>query len=134
MGVGEMISNPTDVSLFVDGVNNGTIVMPTETVWMAKVYISVLEYNYGTTDFTGKVATVEYTTMLWRDKITHYSATPHKIHEFTNGFASNTFALHMPIVSNKIAPHLECKHTGKMAVISATIQYTQSKFQRIPII
>jgi hypothetical protein len=134
MGVGEMISNPTDVSLFVDGVNNGTIVMPTETVWMAKVYISVLEYNYGTTDFTGKVAAVEYTTMLWRDKITHYSATPHKIHEFTNGFASNTFALHMPIVSNKIAPHLECKHTGKMAVISATIQYTQSKFQRIPII
>lgn len=134
MGLGEMVSNPTDVNLFLDGINNGTIVMPTETVWMAKVYISVLEYDYGTTDFTGNVATVEYTTMLWRDKVTHYSATPHKIHEFTSGFSSNTFALHMPIVSNKIAPYLECKHTGKTAVISATIQYTQSKFQRTPII
>jgi hypothetical protein len=134
MGVGAMVSNPTDVDLFLDGINNGTITMPTETVWMAKVYISVLEYDYGTTDFTGKVATVEYTTMLWRDKVTHYSATPHKIHEFTSGFASNTFTLHMPIISNKIAPYLECKHTGKTAVISATIQYTQSKFQRTPII
>ena len=134
MGLGEMVSNPTDVNLFLDGINNGTIVMPTETVWMAKVYISVLEYYYGATDFTGKVATVEYTTMLWRDKVTHYSATPHKIHEFTSGFPSNTFALHMPIISNKIAPHLECKHVGKTAVVSATIQYTQSKFQRTPII
>jgi hypothetical protein len=134
MGVGDMVSNPTDVNLFLDGINNGTIVMPTETVWMAKVYISVLEYNYGTTDFTGNVASVEYSCMVWRDKVTHYAATPHKIHEFTSGFPSNTFALHLPIVSNKIAPHLECKHNGKTAVISATIQYTQSKFQREPII
>jgi hypothetical protein len=72
--------------------------------------------------------------MVWRDKVTHYSATPHKIHEFTNGFSSNSFVLHMPIVSNKIAPYLECKHTGKTAVISATFQYTQTKFQRTPII
>lgn len=134
MGLGSMVSNPTNVDLFIDGINNGTIVMPTETVWMAKVYISVLEYDYNVTDFTGKVGTVEYTTMLWRDKVTHYSATPHKIHEFTSGFASNTFQLHMPVVSNKIAPYLECKHVGKTAVISATIQYTQVKFQRTPII
>jgi len=134
MGVGEMTSNPTDVDLFIDGINNGTIVMPTETVWNVKVYISVMEYYYGVADFTGKVASVEYSCMVWRDKVTHYSATPHKIHEFTSGFASNTFALHLPIVSNKIAPYLECKHTGKTAVISATFQYTQSKFQRIPII
>jgi hypothetical protein len=134
MGLGEMVSNPTNVDMYIDGIDGGVIEMPTETVWMAKVYISVIEYDYNVTDFTGKVATVEYTTMVWRDKVTHYSATPHKIHEFTSGFASNTFQLHMPIVSNKIAPYLECKHTGKMAVISATIQYTQSKFQRIPII
>jgi hypothetical protein len=134
MGVGEMASNPTDVNLFLDGINNGVITMPTETVWNVKVYISVLEYNYGTTDFTGKVASVEYSCMVWRDKVTHYSATPHKIHEFTSGFPSNTFALHLPIVSNKIAPHLECKHVGKTAVISATFQYTQTKFQRTPII
>ena len=134
MGLGEMVANPTDVDMYIDGIDGGVIEMPTETVWMAKVYISVIEYDYNVTDFTGKVATVEYTTMVWRDKVTHYSATPHKIHEFTSGFASNTFQLHMPIVSNKIAPYLECKHVGKMAVISATIQYTQSKFQRIPII
>ena len=134
MGIGEMVSNPTDVNLYIDGIDNGVITMPTETVWNLKVYISVLEYNYGATDFTGKVASVEYSCMVWRDKVTHYAATPHKIHEFTSGFASNTFALHLPIVSNKIAPHLECKHTGKTAVISATFQYTQSKFQRIPII
>lgn len=108
--------------------------MPTETVWNLKVYISVMEYDYGVSDFTGKVATVEYSCMVWRDKVTHYSATPHKIHEFHSGFSANSFALHLPIVSNKIAPHLECKHTGKTAVISATIQYTQSKFQREPII
>jgi hypothetical protein len=134
MGVGNMVSNPTDVNLFIDGINNGRITMPTETVWNVKVYISVMEYDYGVADFTGKVASVEYSCMVWRDKVTHYSATPHKIHEFTSGFSSNTFALHLPIVSNKIAPHLECKHTGKTAVISATFQYTQSKFQRTPII
>jgi len=134
MGVGNMVSNPTDVNLFIDGINNGRITMPTETVWNLKVYISVMEYDYGVSDFTGKVAAVEYSCMVWRDKVTHYSATPHKIHEFTSGFSSNTFALHLPIVSNKIAPHVECKHTGKTAVISAAFQYTQSKFQRTPII
>ena len=134
MGLGEMTSNPTDVDLFIDGINNGVITMPTETVWAVKVYISVMEYYYNVTDFTGKVASVEYSCMVWRDKVTHYSATPHKIHEFTSGFSSNSFVLHLPIVSNKIAPYLECKHTGKTAVISATFQYTQSKFQRIPII
>jgi len=134
MGVGEMVSNPTNVNLFVDGINNGTIVLPTETVWAVKVYISVMEYNYGTTDFTGKVAAIEYSCMLWRDKVTNYSATPNKTHEFTNGFSSNSFVLHLPVVSNKIAPYLECKHVGKMAVISATFQYTQTKFQRTPII
>jgi hypothetical protein len=134
MGLGEMTSNPTDVDLFVDGINNGTISLPTETVWSVKFSISVMEYDYSGGDFTGKVASVEYTAMVWRDKVTNYSATPHKIHEFTNGFSSNSFVLHLPIVSNKIAPYLECKHTGKTAVISATLQYTQSKFQRIPII
>jgi len=134
MGLGEMTSNPTDVDLYIDGIDGGVITMPTETVWNLKVYISILEYYYGVADFTGKVASVEYSCMVWRDKVTHYSATPHKIHEFTSGFASNTFTLHLPIVSNKIAPYLECKHTGKTAVISATFQYTQSKFQRIPII
>jgi hypothetical protein len=134
MGLGEMVSNPTNVNLFIDGINNGVLVMPTETVWAVKVYISVLEYDYGVADFTGKVAAAEYSCMVWRDKVTHFSATPHKIHEFVNGFASNSFILHLPIVSNRIAPYLECKHTGKTAVISATFQYTQTKFQRTPII
>jgi hypothetical protein len=134
MGVGDMVSNPTNVNLFLDGINNGRITMPTETVWMVKVYISVLEYDYGIADFTGKVASVEYSSMVWRDKVTHHSSTPHRVVEFHSGFSANSFILHMPIVSNKIAPYLECKHTGKTAVISATIQYTQSKFQRTPII
>jgi S-DNA-T family DNA segregation ATPase FtsK/SpoIIIE len=38
------------------------------------------------------------------------------------------------VVSGKIAPYVRCNITGKTAVISATLQYTQSKFQRIPII
>jgi hypothetical protein len=134
MGVGNMESNPTNVNLFLDGINNGRITMPTETVWMVKVYISVMEYDYGIADFTGKVASVEYSSMVWRDKVTHHSSTPHRVVEFHSGFSANSFILHMPIVSNKIAPYLECKHTGKTAVISATIQYTQSKFQREPII
>ena len=134
MGVGEMTSNPTNINLFVDGINNGIISLPTETVWAVKVYISVMEYNYGTTDFTGNVAAVEYSCMLWRDKVTNYSATPDKTHEFVSGFSSNAFVLHLPVIGNKIAPYLECKHVGKTAVISATLQYTQTKFQRTPII
>ena len=134
MGLGEMTSNPTDVDLFIDGINNGLITMSTETVWAVKVYISVMEYDYGVSDFTGKVGAVEYSCMVWRDKVTHYAASPHQIHEFVSGFSSNSFVLHLPIVSNKIAPYLECKHVGKTAVISATFQYTQTKFQRTPII
>jgi len=134
MGLGNLESNPTNVDLLVDGVDGGTIIMPTESVWMVKVYVSILEYYYGTTDFTGNVVSVEYSTMFWRDKVTHYAATPHKIQSFANGFPSNDFVLHTPIVGGAIAPYIECKATGKTAVISATIQYTQSKFQRTPII
>jgi len=134
MGLGEMVSNPTNVDLYIDGIDGGVIEMPTETVWHVNISISVMEYDYNVTDFTGKVATAEFCTMLWRDATTHYSSTPAKISNFHNGFSNNSFIPHFPIVSNKIAPYLECKHTGHTAVISATIQYTQSKFQRIPII
>jgi hypothetical protein len=134
MGLGELEANPTNIDLLVDGVDGGTIVMPTESVWMVKVYVSLLEYLYGSTDFTGRVISVEYSTMFWRDKVTHYAATPHKIQSFANGFPSNDFVLHTPIVGGAIAPYIECKAIGKTAVISATIQYTQSKFQRTPII
>jgi hypothetical protein len=134
MGLGEMVANPTNVDLYIDGIDGGVIEMPTETVWHVNISISVMEYDYNVTDFTGKVATAEFCTMLWRDKVTHYSSTPVKISNFHNGFANNSFIPHFPIVSNKIAPYLQCKHTGHTAVISATIQYTQSKFQRIPII
>jgi hypothetical protein len=134
MGLGELDANPTNIDLYLDGVDGGTIVMPTETVWAVKVYISILEYLYGSTDFTGRVATVEYSTMFWRDKVTHYAATPHLIHDFHSGFASGRFDLYTPIVGGAIAPYITAKVTGKTAVISATIQYTQSKFQRTPII
>jgi archaellin len=134
MGLGEMAANPTNIDLYLDGVDGGVIEMPTETVWHVNISISVLEYDYNVTDFTGKVATVEFSTMLWRDATTHYSSTPVKISGFQNGFATNQFKPFFPIVSNKIAPYLESKHIGETAVISATIQYTQSKFQRIPII
>jgi hypothetical protein len=134
MGLGEMVANPTNVDLYIDGIDGGVIEMPTETVWHVNISISVLEYDYNVTDFTGKVATAEFCTMLWRDATTHYSSTPVKISNFHNGFANNSFIPHFPIVSNKIAPYLQCKHVGETAVISATIQYTQSKFQRIPII
>jgi hypothetical protein len=134
MGLGELDANPTNIDLYLDGIDGGTIVMPTETVWAVKVYISILEYLYGSTDFTGRVATVEYSTMFWRDKVTHYAATPHLIHDFHSGFASGRFDLYTPIVGGAIAPYITAKVVGKTAVISATIQYTQSKFQRIPII
>lgn len=134
MGLGNLDTNPINIDLFVDGVNGGTIVMPTESVWAVKVYISVLEYYYGTTDFTGNVATVEYSTMFWRDKVTHYAATPHLIHDFHNGWASGRFDLYTPIVGGAIAPYITAKVLGKTAVISATFQYTQVKFQRTPII
>jgi hypothetical protein len=134
MGLGEMAANPTDVDMYIDGIDGGVIEMPTETVWHVNISISVLEYDYNVTDFTGNVATAEFCTMLWRDATTHYSSTPVKISNFHNGFASNSFIPHFPIVSNKIAPYIQCKHTGHTAVISATIQYTQSKFQRTPII
>lgn len=134
MGLGALNTNPIDINLYVDGVNNGRIVMPTESVWMVKVFISILEYDYGTTDYTGNVASVEYSTMFWRDKVTHYAATPHLIHDFHNGWASGRFDLYTPIVSGAIAPYITAKVLGKTAVISCTMQYTQVKFQRTPII
>ena len=134
MGLGELEANPTNIDLFLDGVDGGTIVMPTETVWAVKVYISILEYLYGSTDFTGRVATVEYSAMVWKDKTTQSASAPILVNQFNSGFGSGLFDLYLPIVSNKLAPYITAKVTGKTAVISATIQYTQSKFQRTPII
>ena len=134
MGLGEMAANPTNIPILLDGINNGTITMPTETVWMVKFYISIMEYSYGTGDFTGKVASLEYSTMIWKDKVTHYSSTPILVSQFNNGFGASQFNLFVPVVSNKIAPYIESKFVGQTAVISATMQYTQTKFQRTPII
>ena len=134
MGLGALNANPTNINLLLDGISGGSIVMPTETVWMVKVYISILEYDYNVTDFTGRVASLEYSSMVWKDKTTQYSSTPILVNQFYSGFGASLFDLYMPVVSNKIAPYITCKLTGKTAVVSATIQYTQSKFQRTPII
>jgi hypothetical protein len=134
MGLGELTDAINDVDLLLDGIDGGTIPMPTETVWMAKMYISIMEYNYGSGDFTGKVASLEYSAMVWRDKVTQYSSTPTLVNQFNNGWGSGLFNLYMPVVGNQIAPYVKCSTTGATAVISATLQYTQSKFQRIPII
>ena len=134
MGLGALNANPTNINLLLDGISGGSIVMPTETVWMVKVYISILEYDYNVTDFTGKVASLEYSSMVWKDKTTQYSSTPILVNQFNSGWAASLFDLYMPVVSNKIAPYITAKVVGKTAVVSATIQYTQSKFQRTPII
>ena len=134
MGIEELTANPTNIDLLLDGNDNGAIVMPTETVWMAKVYISIMEYYYGGSDFTGNVASLEYSTMIWKDKATQYSSTPILVNQFNSGWGANLFDLYMPVVSNKITPYVTAKVTGKTAVVSATIQYTQTKFQRTPII
>ena len=133
MGLGAL-SNPTTIYLLLDGINGGSIEMPTETVWMCKIYVSILEYNYGATDFTNKVATQEYSCMLWKNKTTQFTTRPVLITEFSNGWATGLFDLYTPVVSNKIAPYIICRTAGNTAVISATIQYTQSKFQRTPIL
>ena len=134
MGLEALNANPTNVNLLLDGISGGAITMPTETVWMVKVYISIMEYDYNVTDFTGKVASLEYSSMVWKDKTTQYSSTPILVNQFNSGWGSSLFDLYMPVVSNKIAPYITAKVVGKTAVISATIQYTQSKFQRTPII
>lgn len=134
MGLASIVTQPTNIPLYVDGVDGATINMPTESIWHIKVYISVMEYDYNVSDYTNRVAMVEYSSMIWKDKTTHYSSTPYKVHQDNNGFAANRFNLTMPIVSGQIAPNIVCTSTGKTAVISATIQYTQTKFQRIPII
>lgn len=134
MGLEALNANPTNIDLLLDGIDNGTIAMPTETVWMVKVYISILEYDYNVTDFTGKVASLEYSSMVWKDKTTQYSSTPILVNQFNSGWGSSLFDLYMPVVSNKIAPYITAKVVGKTAVVSATVQYTQSKFQRTPII
>jgi hypothetical protein len=134
MGLGELTSNPIDIDLLLDGIDGGTIDMPTETVWMVKVYISIMEYFYGSGDFTSKVASLEYSSMLWRDKVNHHSSTPVLVNQFNAGWGSGLFTLSMPVVSNQIAPYITANVTGKTAVISATLQYTQSKFQRIPLL
>jgi len=134
MGLIETLVEGTPINLLLDGINGGTIAMPTETVWMIKVYISILEYNYGASSPTGKVSSLEYSSMIWKDKVTQYTSSPILVNQFNNGFGANTFKLFTPVVSNKIAPYITSTASGQSLVISATIQYTQSKFQRIPII
>lgn len=134
MGLGELTANPTNIDLLLDGIDGGVIATPTETVWMVKIYISILEYLYGSTDFTGRVASLEYSAMVWKDKTTQSASAPILVNQFNSGFGASLFDLYLPIVSNKLAPYITCKVTGKTAVISATVQYTQSKFQRTPII
>jgi len=134
MGLGELEANPTNIDLLLDGIDGGVIATPTETVWMVKIYISILEYLYGSTDFTGRVASLEYSAMVWKDKTTQSASAPILVNQFNSGFGASLFDLYLPIVSNKLAPYITCKVTGKTAVISATVQYTQSKFQRTPII
>jgi hypothetical protein len=134
MGLAELNANPTNIPLYLDGINGGIIDIPTETVWMVKIYISIMEYYYGVTDFTGKVASLEYSAMVWKDKTTPAASTPILVNQFNSGFGSSLFDLYLPIVSNKIAPYITAKVIGKTAVVSATVQYTQSKFQRTPII
>jgi len=134
MGLAELNANPTNIPLYLDGINGGVIENPTESVWMAKIYISIMEYYYGGTDFTGKVASLEYSAMIWKDKTTPAASAPILVNQFNSGFGSSLFDLYLPIVSNKLAPYITAKVVGKTAVVSATIQYTQSKFQRTPII
>jgi hypothetical protein len=134
MGLTETLVEGTPIDLLLDGINGGTIAMPTETVWMIKVYISILEYNYGAGNPTGKVSSLDYSSMIWKDKVTQYSSTPILVNQFNNGFGAGTFKLFTPVVSNKIAPYITSTVAGQSLVVSATIQYTQSKFQRIPII
>jgi hypothetical protein len=134
MGLAELNANPTNIPLYLDGINGGVIENPTESVWMAKIYISIMEYYYGATDFTGKVASLEYSAMIWKDKTTPAASAPILVNQFNSGFGSSLFDLYLPIVSNKLAPYITAKVVGKTAVVSATIQYTQCKFQRTPII
>ena len=134
MGLAELNANPTNIPLYLDGINGGIIDIPTESVWMVKIYISIMEYYYGVTDFTGKVASLEYSAMVWKDKTTPAASAPILVNQFNSGFGSSLFDLYLPIVSNKLAPYITAKVIGKTAVVSATVQYTQSKFQRTPII
>jgi hypothetical protein len=72
--------------------------------------------------------------MVWKDKTTPNASAPILVNQFNSGFGSSLFDLYLPIVSNKLAPYITAKVVGKTAVVSATVQYTQSKFQRTPII
>ena len=134
MGLGPHITEMAPIDLLLDGIDGGLIQMPTEAVWMIKIYISILEYNYGAGNPTGRVSSLEYSSMIWKDKFTQYSSTPILVNQFNIGFGAGNFKLYMPVVSNKIAPYLTSAVGGQPLVVSATIQYTQSKFQRTPII
>lgn len=134
MGQQAIPTASNSIQMYVDGESPIRIVMPTETVWMAKCYVSLMEYDYTGTEFTGNVLAGEWSGMFYRDKTTHYTSKMIMQSRHGNGFSTGNFDLYCPVVSNQIAPYVDLKHSGHYALVSMTVQYTQVKFQKTPII
>jgi len=80
------------------------------------------------------VLACETTRSFYRDNTTHYTSKIIMQSRHSNGFSTGNFDLDCPAVSNQIAPYIDLKHSGFYALVSMTVQYTQVKFQKTPII
>jgi hypothetical protein len=134
MGQQSIPTASNSIQMYVDGESPLRIVMPTETVWMVKAYVSLMEYDYTGTEFTGNVLAGEWSGMFYKDKTTHYTSKMIMQSRHGNGFSTGNFDLYCPVVSNEIAPYVDLKHSGHYALVSMTIQYTQVKYQKTQII
>ncbi|MFZ9455500.1 MAG: hypothetical protein ACO27Q_09740, partial [Bacteroidia bacterium] len=128
------LSGTTDIDVTIDGAEALFINMTTETTWLVKAYVSFVEYDYGVGDFTGVVGGGEWNGLFFKDKTTHTVSKMIMQARHGNGIAPGNIDLTVAVVSGEIVPTVSIIHTGYTGLVSVVLQYTQTKFQRTPIL
>jgi hypothetical protein len=129
------LTGTIDIDVTIDGAEALFINMPTETTWLVKAYVSFVEYDYGVGDFTGVVAGGEWNGLFFKDKTTHTVSKMIMQARHGNVLPPGDLDFTVAVVSGEIVPTVTVKRTsGYTGLVSVVLQYTQTKFQRTPIL
>jgi hypothetical protein len=129
------LTGTVDIDVTIDGAEALFINMPTETTWLVKAYVSFVEYDYGVGDFTGVVAGGEWNGLFFKDKTTHTVSKMIMQARHGNVLPPGDIDCNVAVVGGEIVPTVTIKRTsGYTGLVSVVMQYTQTKFQRTPIL
>lgn len=129
------LTGTVDIDVTIDGAEALFINMPTETTWLVKAYVSFVEYDYGVGDFTGVVAGGEWNGLFFKDKTTHTVSKMIMQARHGNVLPPGDIDCNVAVVGGEIVPTVTIKRTsGYTGLVSVVLQYTQTKFQRTPIL